>query len=435
MAAEKLPSTRQLADLLGISRNVVLEAYDQLLAEGFLVSKRGAGTFVAEGAYLPSGKSIAFQKVTNKEEVMSEPSIIQFRSGIPALDLFPRRIWGKLTQSICYEVEASAFNYDVPQGRPELREALSKYVKNARGIECHPEQIVITTGATQAFTLASKLLVSPGDELVIEDPITSDIQVIFTNHGAKLIPVPVDDSGIQTCLLPQDTKPAFVFVAPSHQFPLGGVLSIQRRVELIQYARKTNSYIVEDDYDSEFRYEGAPIPSLQGLAPDRVLYVGSFSKLLSPSLRLGYLILPPEFIDRGRKEKWFLDLHTPSLNQLVLARFIQEGHLERHLMKMRKSYKKKRDRLIDCLHDAFTGEMKVLGASTGLHLIVEFRGRTFTERTMERMRTCGVFVDSVESHAIKKGSHLERIILGYGHLSMEQIEEGVRRLQQALTFD
>jgi len=427
---EKLPSTRELSSELNVSRNVILEAYDQLLAEGFLVAKRGAGTFVAEGAFLEQHKKAPLFHWSEDEN--NEDHIINFRSGIPSLDLFPRKTWAKLSHSTWNEASPSTFGYDLPEGRQELRQVLSRYLLKTRGVDCHPEQIVITSGATQALTLVSKLLLSPDDTVIMEDPITNDIQTIFKTSGALLYPIPVDEYGMKTSLLPLNNIPRFIFVTPSHQFPLGGTLPIQRRIQLINYSRKTNCYLVEDDYDSEFRYEGPPVSSLQGLEPERVLYIGSFSKILSPALRMGYLILPSHLIEKCRSLKWFSDLHTPSLNQLILARFIDDGYLERHISKMKKIYKSRRNFLIHCLKTTFSNKVNIIGYSTGLHLIVEITDSHFSKELIGEIEQIGVKVYPVEDHTIKKGKHLNRIIIGYGHLKNEEIKEGVRRLHQAI---
>lgn len=412
---------------------MILEAYDQLLAEGFLVAKRGAGTFVAEGTFLEQqNKTPSFHSVNWSEDKNKDDNIINFRSGIPALDLFPRKTWARLSHTIWNDIAPSIFGYDIPEGRPELRQVLSRYLLKTRGVDCHPEQIVITSGATQAMTLVSKLLLSPDDTVIMEDPITNDIQTIFKTSGALLYPIPVDECGMKTSLLPLNNYPKFIFVTPSHQFPLGGTLPIQRRIQLINYSRRTNCYLVEDDYDSEFRYEGPPVSSLQGLDSDRVLYSGSFSKILSPALRMGYLILPSQLIEKCRKLKWFSDLHTPSLEQLILARFIDEGYLERHIMKMKKMYKKRRNFLIHCLKTTFLDKVNIFGYSTGLHLIVELNESHFSKELLEWIERFGVKVYPVEDHTIEKGKHHNRIILGYGHLKKEEIKEGVTRLHKAI---
>ncbi|MBD0378808.1 MocR-like pyridoxine biosynthesis transcription factor PdxR [Paenibacillus sedimenti] len=429
----KLPSTRELSSELQVSRNIILEAYDQLLAEGFLAARSGSGTFVAEGTYLEQHKKAPLIEALPWDEQTNKGShIINFRSGIPALDLFPRKTWAKLSQTMWNEAASSALGYDMPEGRPELRQVLSGYLLKTRGVYCHPEQLVITSGATQALTLAAKLLLSPGDDVIMEDPITHDIQTIFTRSGASIYPIPADQDGLDATLLPLHIQPRFVFTTPSHQYPLGGTLPIQRRVQLIKYARQKDCYLIEDDFDSEFRHEGPPVSSLQGLDPERVLYIGSFSKILSPGLRMGYLILPSQLVETCRKLKWFADLHTPSLNQLILARFIEGGYLERHIMKMKRIYKHRRDILIQCLKSAFAHRVHISGHSTGLHLIAQLLDVQFNAELLAEIREAGVNVYPVEDHTIEKGKHKDKLIIGYGHLTNEEIKEGVARLQQVL---
>jgi GntR family transcriptional regulator / MocR family aminotransferase len=447
-AGEQLPSSRALAGTLQVSRNVVLEAYEQLMAEGYIETRQGAGTFVCAGTYLRQSEQWSVSSKEEPEGVegttdlhgqhFQEPrDVINFRSGIPALDMFPRKIWAKLSQQVCLETEHTAFGYDQPAGRPELRTALCRYLLKTRGVQCRPEQLIITSGATQAFTLITKLLLTANDSFLIEDPVTNDIQTIFSATGARMTPVPVDDTGMQTDLLPHDQQPKFVFVTPSHQFPLGSTMLIQRRIDLIEYARSRTEecYIVEDDYDSEFRHEGPPIHSLQGLEPEKVIYVGTFSKILSPALRIGYMVLPANLVEEAKRQKWHIDLHTPSIEQLILARFIQEGALERHIARMKKQYQKRRDILIKHLQYHFGQNINICGHSTGLHLIVEWTSALFSEKTFYKTAEYeyGVKVYSVEDHAIEKGRHGRRSILGYGHLSTEQIAEGVHRLKKAIT--
>lgn len=428
-AGERLASTRELSFELKVSRNVILEAYDQLLAEGFLIARSGSGTFVAEGAFLTQHEAPFLFEVDEKK---MKNHIINFRSGIPALDLFPRKTWAKLSHQLWNDIESTNFGYDFPEGRLELRQTLAHYLLRTRGVHCHPEQIVITSGATQALTLVSRLLLSPNDIAIIEDPITNDIQTIFKSSGASLYPIPVDEYGMKTALIPENLHPKFVFLTPSHQFPLGGTLPIQRRIQLINFARRNNCFLVEDDYDSEFRYEGPPVSSLQGLDLERVLYIGSFSKILSPALRIGYIVLPTHLIEKCRQLKWLTDLHTPSLDQLILAHFIKEGYLERHIAKMKKFYKNQRDFLIQCLQTTFSNKVKILGYSTGMHLIVELEDIHFSKELLFKIEQLGVKVYPVEDHSIEKGKNTNRIILGYGHLKKNEIEEGVTRLFQAV---
>lgn len=431
-AGDRLPSTRQLANELQVSRNVILEAYEQLKAEGYIEGRQGAGTYVSEGAYLEQAFAID-QKVHELERSGEEQAdVIDFRSGIPDLRLFPRKTWAKLSYDAYLDIPHSTFSYGNPEGIPEFRQALCRYLVKSRGVQCQPHQLVITSGATQAMSLVAKLLISQGDTVIIEDPITKDIQTIFSAHGAELHPIRVDENGIKTEMfttnINSDRQPAFVFVTPSHQFPLGSTLPIQRRIELIKYARATGSYIVEDDYDNEFRYEGVPIHSLQGLDPEHVIYIGSFSKIVSPALRLGYLILPQRLIEQCRHLKWSADLHTPSLEQVIMTRFIQDGHLNRHLLKMKKVYKKRRDTLIALLEQRFPTQIKISGHSTGLHLIAEFKDIAISNTLIKKNIQAGVRVYPVEDHTIEKGHHIKRMIIGYGHLNEDEIREGVQRL-------
>ncbi|MFC7678816.1 PLP-dependent aminotransferase family protein [Paenibacillus sp. GCM10028914] len=432
-SGEKLPSTRELASSLHVSRNVIVEAYEQLLAEGYIEGRHGSGTYVADGTYM---------ELTPKEPFIphhfpSEPKLktndlIDFRHGIPALNLFPRKLWGDLAKRICMESPDGAFGYGNPEGRSELRMVLTRYLYKTRGVLCDPDQIIVTTGATQALSMISKLLAKIGSDIIIEDPITHEIHSIFTQPGTTICPVPVDESGIRPDLIREGLNPSFIYITPSHQFPLGGVLPIQRRAQLIQYAAKTGCYIIEDDYDSEFRYEGAPVSSLQGLSPEQVIYIGTFSKILSPALRMGYIILPRNLIEAGRDLKWLTDLHTPSLDQLILARFIDEGHLDRHILKMKKVYKKRRDCLIHSLNDHFADQVKIIGNSTGLHLVAEFSGVNFTPALIDQIETSEVKVYPVHVHAMDKHKYRQQVILGYGNLSEERIAEGVRRLSNTL---
>jgi GntR family transcriptional regulator/MocR family aminotransferase len=432
-AGEQLPSTRQLARDLHVSRIVIVEVYDQLLAEGYIESRPGSGTYVAEGVYLEGvqGEHFVPAHATPDDKPQSR-DIIDFRSGVPALDCFPRRLWGQLGSQVCAELPALAFGYGPPEGCAELRRALTRYLVKARGVRCHPDQIMITSGAAQAFSLLARLLSVSGDEVIIEDPVTYEVPSIFAGAGLALQPIPVDENGMRTELLPSKGRRAFVFVTPSHQFPLGGILSIQRRIQLIQFARATDCYIAEDDYDSEFRYTGTPVSSLQELAPERVIYIGTLSKCLSPALRLGYMVLPEPLIEPCRRLKRLSDIHSPALEQYTLARFIDEGYLERHIMKMKKIYRRRRETLIAALTTHFPRDVHISGDATGLHLIAEFHGRTFTDQTLADLEDAGVRFYPVELHAIRKGCHQSKAILGYGNLTQDEIEEGVRRARTVL---
>ncbi|MBP1081756.1 MULTISPECIES: MocR-like pyridoxine biosynthesis transcription factor PdxR [Bacillus] len=429
-AGEKLPSSRELAKAIHVSRNVVLEAYDLLMVEGFVFSKKGSVTYVAEGAFLK--REYWEQPVSSPIHSVHKKEMIHFRSGIPDLRHFPRKIWARLSQAVWTEISDHTLGYGSPEGAEELRRELVSYLLKTRGVKCSKEQIVITSGATQALTIVGRMLLREDDPVVLEDPITDDIQQIFKNAGGNLYPVSVDEEGLDTSLLPENVIPAFTFVTPSHQFPLGGTLSIQRRIELLQFARKTNSYVVEDDYDSEFRYDGPPLSTLQRLDPHRVIYIGSFSKILSPALRIGYIILPSNLVEKCRSVKWFSDLHTPAPEQLVLARFLAAGHMDRYVSKMKKVYRQRRDLIINKLKEAFPADIQISGHSTGLHFIADFPFATFSENDLLQMEEDGVKLYSVEQHAITRGIHKGKLVIGYGHLNNEEIQQGIRCLKNAI---
>jgi GntR family transcriptional regulator / MocR family aminotransferase len=435
-AGEQLPSTRQPARDLRVSRIVIIEVYDQLFAEGYLESRQGSGTYVAQGAYLEEVvPRERFPHVHVPVETgKRNRNIIDFRAGLPALDLFPRKLWGQLVSRVCAEASPAVFGYDLLEGYLELRIALARYLARMRRVRCDPGQLVITSGAAQAFSLVARLLLVPGAEVLIEDPVTSDVQRIFSAAGATLFPIPVDEDGMQTDLLPREQRPALVFVTPSHQFPLGGLLPIQRRIHVIQFTRAAGCYLVEDDYDSEFRYCGTPVSSLQELEPARVIYVGTLSKVLSPALRLGYLVLPPPLVERCRQLKRLTDLHSPVLEQLALTHFIEEGILDRHILKMKKIYRKRQEVLIAALETHFPGQVQIYGDAAGLHLVAGFNGRALTEQTFADWEEAGVRLYPVEQHAIRKGKHQSEVILGYGTLTPEEIEEGVRRIKTVLSM-
>ncbi|MGG3586951.1 GntR family transcriptional regulator [Priestia megaterium] len=430
---EKLFSTRELASSIGVSRNVVLEAYEQLIAEGYLDVRPRSGTYVAKGSSLQVITDYAYVQSSFQEKTTDciPNSYIDFRAGNPAIDHFPRGKWGSLAKEICSDLPEDAFGYADAEGAMELRDVLAHYLLRVRGVKCHPSQIIITSGATQALHLITEFLCGKGNLIAVEDPVTDEMRAIFSYAGAKLYPVSIDERGIIPELLPLKENPKFVFTIPSHQFPLGGTLPIQRRVQLIEYARKKDCFIVEDDYDSEFTYEGVPVPSVQGLDPERVIYVGTFSKILAPALRIGYVVLPYELIKDFRKLKWFTDRHTSSLEQLVLARFIEKGYLDRHVRRMKKIYRERRKTLVSCLRKHFT-DAKILGQAAGMHLVVELPKVSFTEEVINRIKQYGVIVYPVERYALQEGIHQNKIVMGYGSLTVESIKKGVERLKMAL---
>lgn len=429
----RLPSSRELASELDISRNTVLSAYEMLISEGYVISKAGSGVYVNKGVQAIRQKNevidIRFSSISN--DVITK-DVIDFDSGIPAIDLFPRGKWNRVVTQAFNEAPISALGYDYPEGRLELRRTIVEYLKKARGIKCEPEQVIITAGAKQGISLIAKCLLDRNSKVWIEDPTNRNVVQIFSYHTRHITPVPVDEEGIQTELFPKNCAPEVIFVTPSHQFPMGGILSIQRRLQLAEFARNTGCYIIEDDYDSEFRYNGQPINSLHELNRENVIYIGTFSKVLFPSLRLGYMVLPFSLVDLCREWKRLADHHSNSINQLALARFIENGEMERYIMKSKKLYFKRRNLLISLLNEFFPGKVKIYGAPAGMHIVAEFDSVDFTKDLINRFKENGINVIPVENHAITKGIHTNQIILGYAHLDPSMLEQGLLRIKSVL---
>ena len=428
-AGQRLPSTRSLAEELSVSRNVVLEAYEQLMAEGFIAGRHGSGTYVAAGAGLLGADGLM---QPDEEPTADTPKLIDFRTGVPAVGLVPRKKLARIFHAVCLDAPSSVWGYAAPEGCRELRQALSRYLFRTRGVICSPGHIIVTTGASQGVSLCAKLLTAPGDEVLVEDPLHHDLHRILTAHGAALRPVPADEHGLDTGQIPADARPRLIYLTPSHQFPLGGILPIQRRIDLIRLAEKSGAIIIEDDYDSEFRFRGQPVSALQGLSPAQVIYAGTFSKILSPALRLGFLVVPDALLHACRALKFLSDRHSPVLEQLVLARFIDDGHLESHITKMKRLYRQRQNTLCRCLTAAFGDAVTTSGTSTGLHLIAAFARVTFDDTLVARLEAAGVKVYPVETHACRKNVHHDKLILGYSNLSEPELTAGVDILKQVL---
>lgn len=431
---DRLASTRELAQTLNVSRNTVIASYEMLISEGLACSKPGSGIYVSHGAeFVRAPETVRDYSLTAFTPQEYTGDTVSFHSGTPALDLFPRNKWVKTVSEAIREAPASAFGYDYPNGRPEFRNTLAAYLKRMRGIHCHPEQIIVTTGVKQGLTLIAKCLLDSDKEAWIEDPTNENVRKIFSYHTRRIIPIAVDEKGIRTDSFPAGSKPALIFVSPSHQFPMGGILPIQRRLELIRYARENNCYIIEDDYDSEFRYKGLPIHSLHELDNERVIYLGTFSKTMFPSVRLGYMVLPPRLVEPCTELKRLGDHHSNSLNQLAVMRFIDSGELERHIMRMNKVYAKRRDRLVEALNSYFPNNIRILGEAAGLHIVAEFSDTVFSPDLIMKLEDAGVSVIPVEEHAMIKGGHTNQIIIGYAHLDPEEMIKGLSRLKRVLT--
>lgn len=441
-AGDRLPSTRQLGKELHVARSTVLEAYDQLLAEGYLESRRGSGTHVAQGIrpqpQMYGQKPASELDRSGVDARTDQQVLVNFQSGIPALEHFPAAEWGRLYRQVCDTLPASAMRYCKPQGVAELQQAIAGWLLRMRGLRAAPEQIMITTGATQGLRLVGRLLHRPDAVAIVEDPVHRGLVEVISRAGYAIKGIAADTQGMDVSRLqslPEQTARhcAFVYVTPSHQYPTGGILSAQRRQALVDFARQRHCMVVEDDYDGEFRFEGTPVSALRELAPDRVIYIGSFSKILAPALRLGFAVVPQELVPRWVEEKQYTDVHTDALSQRALAAFISSGGLERHIWKMCKLYKRKRLFLLECLRRNFGDSFTASGQAAGLHLVAGFPGVNFSDEMLASMRVQGVRAVPVEHHSLcSDGAHAHQLILGYAHLSEQAMEHGVHALHAAL---
>ncbi len=432
VSGKKLPSTRALSKELSISRNTVLEVYSRLISEGYIEGHHGSGTVVSDN--VPKQLVRLDKREINSipDRISSEEGMIDFRSGVPDLEYFPRRIWGRLYHNICCDLPASAFRYNNPAGVYELRNAISDYLYRMRGITCNPHNIMITSGSTQGLSFISKLLFKEVREVLAEDPIHKGLVKVIQSIGYSITGVPADGKGMNTDLLKPNNNVSFIYTTPSHQYPLGGILPLPRRNQLIQYSLDNHCYILEDDYDSEFRFEGQPVNSLYELNPERVIYIGSFSKILAPALRLGFILLPDELIAPYKELKQYTDVHTEAISQYVLAEFIQNGDLERHIRRMKRLYAKKREHLLKEMKAYFTQEYEIMGQAAGLHIVVHFRKILFTPELMGRIAYEHIKIYPVANYSLNHRVHLNEIILGYAHLTFTEITEGIRKLSKIL---
>jgi GntR family transcriptional regulator/MocR family aminotransferase len=349
--------------------------------------------------------------------------VISFAHWWPNQQLFPYAVWRRLMQRHLRSDNPEIFNYaQEPQGYESLRHEIASYVARFRAVACTPDQVIVVNGSQQALDLSARLLFDAGDEVAIENPGYLGTRRVFLAYGAKLRPVAVDAEGMMCRELGK--KARAVYVTPSHQFPRGVAMSLQRRFELIAWAREHQSVIIEDDYDSEYRYSGAPLPALQGLAPDAsVIYCGSFSKVMFPGLRMGYLIVPPALVPAFRRAKWLADRNTPVLEQAALADFLREGHLERHIRRMRRLYAIRRETLVEALDRHFGNRAVVFGDAAGMHALVHIDDDSIAERA-ERHK---VQLRSAEEYYLG-GAPRNEFVFGFATLSERSIREGIKRL-------
>jgi GntR family transcriptional regulator / MocR family aminotransferase len=453
----RLSSTRTLAQECGVSRNTAVIAYEQLLAEGYIVGRLGSGTFVApelpEVAFTVAGsqpvhaadeaKDYDCSAYARRAAMVPSPILrphkqairYDFRYGLPDLERFPFDIWRKLLARHVRAIPASSLMYGAPEGRGQLREVIAGYLRRARGVECDPDQVIIVNGSQQALDLVARALIDPDDVVAIENPNYLGAREAFLAAGARLVPALVDGEGLNVEKLPPVAHRArLIYVTPSHQFPTGAVMPLARRLALLAWATAHRSYVIEDDYDGEYRYEGRPIEAMQSLDREgRVIYVGTMSKILFPALRIGYLVLPRPLVDVFRTIKYLSDRHTAGLQQDVLADFVAEGHFERHLRRTRKRNAQRRVALLHALEREFGTEIVVQGANAGLHVLAWFHNRSPED--------AGTIVAQAEAAQVGVYAitpyYLDRppaagLLLGYAALNEAEIDEGITLLARGL---
>ena len=450
----RLPVTRSLARELGISRNVVLIAYEQLIAEGYLVGRVGSGTYVsavlpdamlAVSAHKPQSDAVPPARIAISDYArrarelapgsarlaasLSRPMPYNFHFGHAATDDFPHDTWRRL---IARHANSPAIEYAGPEGDQRLRAAVADHLLQSRGVVCTPEQVFIVNGGQQGIDLTARVLLNSGDTVVMEDPHYLGAREVFLSLNAKLAGVPVDEAGLQAAkLLRRSGAVKLLYTTPSHQYPTGAILSLDRRLQLLDWAARSGTCILEDDYDGEYRYEGRPLESLQGL--DRagcVVYLGTFSRAIFPALRLGYLVVPKSLIEVFRTAKWLTDRHTPVLPQQVLADFLREGHFERYLRRLRARNDRRRTALLSALKENFGAAIHVSGATSGIHVLVRFNNlpNSIANELVARAVRAGIGVYSAAKNYLRPPQHVE-LILGYGALSERTIRAGIFALK------
>jgi GntR family transcriptional regulator / MocR family aminotransferase len=449
----RLPSTRALATDLGVSRNTVLDAFERLTGEGYLQGKAGAGTHVSRtlpddmlGVRAPSVRSsqrpgrgpsrrgaLAASIPVRLRRSVAPGTVRAFRLGAGALTDFPVDVWARLARRRWSRAGLHSLDYGDIAGHPPLREAIAGYLRTSRGVVCDAAQVLVVHGSQQAVDLTTRVLLDPGDVVWMEDPGYDGARAAFLAGGARILPVPVDGEGLNvTRAIARSPRARLTYITPSHQFPLGVTMSLARRIELLRWASASRAWLLEDDYDSEFRYANRPLAALQGLdAGSSVIYSGTFSKVLFPALRIGYLVVPPALVDTFIKMRLLIDVHPPTFMQAVLADFITEGHFGRHIRRMRILYRERQQALLAAARRDLDGLLDVRPADGGMHLVGWLPAGVDDRDASRRAATEGVEVMPLSFFRSIRGRR-GALLLGYAGLTPEEISDGVRRLARGL---
>jgi GntR family transcriptional regulator/MocR family aminotransferase len=436
---QRVPSTRTLARSYSVARVTVSAAYDQLLAEGYFEARRGSGTFVSPDlpdarlrAVRPSMPSrsapppIALSRYGSRlgqiQRLPSSNASINLSAVSSDLSSFPFAFWRRLISRQLKK--ASAYrSAPSPAGDERLRAALAVHLSQSRAVHCSPHQIIVVSGSQQALDLCARLLIDPGDEVAVEEPGYATARQLFLAHGATLRSLAITDEGASVGGLTNHTR--LVHVTPSHQFPTGVSMALPRRLALVEWARTRSAMLLEDDYDSEYRYTGPPLPAMQSLdGGSRVIYIGTFSNVMFRGLRVGYLVVPEPLVDPFTTAKWLTDRHTALLEQSALADFIEEGHLDRHIRRMRRLYQSRRDTMIAELHRWFGDSVTIRGDAAGMHMTVRFRD---ADAVRARAHASHVHVAGTALYYRSKPAP-DEFILGFSAIGERTIREGIKRI-------
>jgi GntR family transcriptional regulator/MocR family aminotransferase len=445
-AGGKLPPSRVLAQALGIARNTVVHVYEQLTLEGYVSAGVGRGTYVAprpprwiEGARpeRPAQQRTATLSSRGSQLLAEAGADPQqwgaFVPGVPELRQFPTALWNRLQARALRRSTPQQMSYATGGGDPGLRQAIADYLQGTRGVVCTPEQIVVTSGTQQSLHLIAQLLADPGDAAWLEDPGYWGARNVFRATGLRLVPVAVDAEGAVPTPEQLRQPPRLMFVSPSHQYPTGAVMSHGRRRQLLDYADAHGVWMVEDDYDSEFRYDARPLPALQGLdSHGRVIYLGTFSKTLFPSLRIAYLVLPPELVESFTRALGELFREGQTLQQAALASFIAEGHYATHIRRMRGIYSARRARLIQAIGAEFGERLPILGGDAGLHLVLGLPEGADDRRLVRDALRAGITTRPLSLYSIRRPAPLQGLVLGYGTVQEEEIGPAFARLAKVV---
>lgn len=442
----RLPASRDLANMLGISRNTVTRAFDQLYAEGYIEGRIGAGTYVAElnAAKRPAPAQPLVSTQSPALELLHKHHLNPplsgapraFRVGVPAFDLFPFETWARLSACFWRKPSPARLGYGDPAGDLQLRELIAAYLRNSRGLHCDLAQIVVTNGAQQAISLCAQLLVSPGARVAVENPGYRAAGHALAIAGAQLCGVAVDGEGLDVPALAQLEDCRLVYVTPSHQYPTGVTLSLARRLQLLEWAEHHNGLIIEDDYDGEYRYSGTPLAPLAALdRQGRVLYVGTFCKIAFPALRLGYLVLPPALAEAFAQRRALDMRHSEIGTQAVMADFIAAGHFQRHIRRMRTAARSRRDALLAGWPEHVPGCAPLPAVEAGLHLCVRVDSLARERELISAAARVGVEISALSSYWLPGSSTPEDqragLVLGFAAVPEAQINEALAALRQA----